>query len=239
MAFGDGVVKRRWWKIAISLVVVLTLALGSAAIFVGTPRDLLIRIATTPFASKIINKLLQYSLPPNDAACLEKLSKLDVEFERQSDFSVAEGCSVENSVRLARVGRIKIDNVPLMTCRMAMRLHEFEEERLQPIAHRVFGAEVTRLSHLGTYSCRGMRQFKGILSQHAFANAIDISHFVLANGQSISVQRDWKSSSDQARFLREVSTTACKTFRVSVSPDGDANHWNHFHWDMGFFKSCG
>ncbi|MDP6417013.1 MAG: extensin family protein [Gammaproteobacteria bacterium] len=231
--------KRRWWKSAISLVVVLTLALGSAAIFVGTPRVLLIRIATTPFASKIINKLLQYSLPPNDAACLAKLSELEVEFERQSDFSVAEGCSVENSVRLARVGRIKIDNAPLLTCRMATQLHEFEEERLQPIARRIFGAEVTRLNHLGTYSCRSMRQFKGILSQHAFANAIDISQFVLADGQSISVQRDWKSPVAKSRFLREVSSAACNTFRVSVSPDGDANHWNHLHWDMGFYESCG
>ena len=232
-------VKRRWWKIGIGSAVVLALCLGTAAIFVGTPRDLLIRIATTGFASKIINKLQQYSLPLNDAACLENLSKLDVEFNRQADFSEPQGCNVEFSVRLARVGRIRIDNAPLLTCRMATRLHEFERKGLQPIARRIFGAEVTRLNHLGTYSCRTMRPFKGILSQHAFANAIDISQFVLANGQAISVQRDWKSASDQARFLREVSSAACKAFRVSVSPDGDANHWNHFHWDMGFFRSCG
>jgi hypothetical protein len=232
-------VKRRWWKFAIGLAVVLALALGGTAIFVGTSRDLLIRIATTTFVSRIINKLQQYILPPNDNACLEKLRKLDVEFKRQSDFSKPQGCNVEYSVRLARVGRIKIDDAPLLTCRMAAQLHEFEEERLQPIARRIFGAEVTRLSHLGTYSCRSMRQFKGILSQHAFANAIDVSEFVLANGQSISVQRDWESSIPKSRFLREVSAAACQTFRVSVSPDGDANHWNHFHWDMGFFGSCG
>jgi hypothetical protein len=233
------VLKRRWRTIAISLVVVLALALGSTAIFIGTPRDLAIRISTTTFASKIITKLQQYILPPNDTACLERLRKLDVEFKRHSDFSEPQGCRVENSVRVAKVGRVRIDNAPLLTCRMATQLYEFEGELLQPIARRILGAEVTRLNHLGTYSCRSMRQFKGILSQHAFANAIDVSEFVLTNGQSISVQREWKSSSPKTRFLREVSAAACKTFRVSVSPDGDANHWNHLHWDMGLYKSCG
>lgn len=239
MAPGDGVVKGRRRKIVISLAVVLALALGSAVIFVGASRDFLVRIAATTLASKIITDLQQYFLPPNDAACLDRLRKLDVEFTRQSDFSNPQGCRVENSVRLARVGRVRIDNAPLLTCRMATQLHEFEGERLQLIARRIFGAEVTRLNHLGTYSCRSMRQFKGILSQHAFANAIDISQFVLADGRSISVQRDWKGAIAKSQFLREVSSAACNTFRVSVSPDDDANHWNHFHWDMGFFKSCG
>ena len=58
------------------------------------------------------------------------------------------------------------------------------------------------------------------------------------DGRSISVAKDWKGNGKKARFLKAVASSACQAFRVSVSPDGDANHWNHLHWDMGIYRSC-
>ena len=121
---------------------------------------------------------------------------------------------------------------------MATQLYEFERSALQPIAHRILGSGVKRLKHVGTYNCRGLRQFKNILSQHAFANAIDVSGFVLEYGQSISVEADWKRSDPKSQFLREVSSAACDAFHVTVSPGDDVNHWNHLHWDMGLYRNC-
>jgi len=83
-----------------------------------------------------------------------------------------------------------------------------------------------------------MRQYKGIISQHGYANAIDVSGFILKDGRSISVAKDWKGNGKKARFLKAVASSACQAFRVSVSPDSDANHWNHLHWDMGIYRSC-
>ena len=139
---------------------------------------------------------------------------------------------------LRRAGQIKLDNAPLLTCQMAMRLAKFSEDQLQIAAKDLLGTTVKRLKHIGTYNCRSIRQFKGVLSQHAFANAIDVSGFELSNGTVINVARDWKVAGAKAKFLKRVSSEACDAFRVAVSPEGDANHFNHLHWDMGPYRSC-
>ena len=90
---------------------------------------------------------------------------------------------------------------------MATQLVKFERESIQPIAKRIFGSEAKRLKHIGTYNCRSMRQFKGVLSQHAFANALDVSGFVFKDGQSISVKRDWKVDGPKSQFLKELPRT--------------------------------
>ena len=222
----------------ISIILFGIAVVGSVGFFFEKPEKILFAIANTKPISAIINKLQHYSIPQNNAECLKQLKQSDADFRIQADFDQPSGCKVEFAVRLARVGNIKIENAPLLTCRMAAQLLEFESDIIQPTAQRFFGSEVNRMGHLGTYNCRGMRQFSRILSQHAFANAIDVSGFDLKDGQSISVQKDWKLKSDKSLFLKEISSAACDTFRVSVSPDGDANHWNHFHWDMGPYGSC-
>ena len=188
--------------------------------------------------SFVINKLQEVSIPANDVGCLKELAKYDVRFRRQGDFSEPKGCKVKSAVRLSRVGQIKFDNAPLLTCKMATQLVRFSEDGLQSAARDVLGTTVKRVQHIGTYNCRSMRQFKGVLSQHAFANAIDVSGFELANGNVINLSPDWKTNNDKATFLKRVSIDACDAFHVAVSPDGDANHFNHFHWDMGPYRSC-
>ena len=188
--------------------------------------------------SLIVNKLQEAHIPANDATCLKELGKRDVFFRRQGDFSEPKGCKVKSAVRLSRAGQVQLDNAPLLTCTMALQLARFSEDKLQSAARDVLGTTVKRLRHIGTYNCRSMRQFKGVLSQHAFANAIDVSAFELANGNVINVARDWRATGAKAKFLKRVSSDACDAFHVAVSPDGDANHFNHLHWDMGPYRSC-
>jgi len=114
----------------------------------------------------------------------------------------------------------------------------FTANSLQPVALQKFGSAVANMSNIGTYNCRSMRQYPGIVSQHGFANAIDVTGFTLADGTNINVANDWNSGSAKAEFLKEITYDACKAFRVAVSPDGDANHWNHLHWVMGPYWNC-
>jgi hypothetical protein len=222
-----------WATVAISVLV-----FGGSALVFEQPREGLIRIADSYPVSAMINMLQHLGVAANNADCLHELKLRDVAFKLQAAFSEPNGCTVDYAVRLARVGKTKVDNAPLLTCRMAMGLSDFEQDTLQPLARRLLGADVVQLKHLGTYNCRSVRQHNGILSQHAFANAIDVSGFVLADGRSINVAKDWKRSNEKSKFLRRVSSGACKVFRVSISPNADANHWNHLHWDMGLWGGC-
>lgn len=225
-------------KIIIITCTSIMVCLGASVALFKTPRTVLFKVVSTWPISMVINTFQSYSFPVNDKECLVELKSLSAKFRVQSSFNEGDGCRVENAVRLASVGRLYIDNAPLLTCSMATQLVKFERDSIQPIAKRFFGSEVKRLKHIGSYNCRSMRQYKGVLSQHAFANALDVSGFEFEDGQSVSVQKDWNAVGPKSQFLKEISSAACDTFRVSVSPDGDANHWNHLHWDTGAYVSC-
>ena len=182
--------------------------------------------------------LTQVMIPANNAACLDDLAELDAVYTAHSGFTEGSQCVVEHAVRLSSTSGMVIKNSPLLTCRMASELVKFTGDTLQPVAIDMFGSRIKAMSHLGTYNCRSIRQYPGIASQHGFANAIDVTGFTLEDGTDINVAQDWNGKSAKAEFLKLVAAGGCKAFRVSVSPDSDANHWNHFHWDMGPYWSC-
>jgi hypothetical protein len=67
---------------------------------------------------------------------------------------------------------------PLLTCGMALALASYERI-LQEEARRVFASTVVRVEQMGTYSCRDIVRFRGVVSEHSYANAIDLARFSL------------------------------------------------------------
>ncbi|MEM8698097.1 MAG: extensin family protein, partial [Pseudomonadota bacterium] len=76
------------------------------------------------------------------------------------------------------------------------------------------------------------------MSQHATANAFDISGFLLTDGRMVTLRRDWQGSGPKAAFLRAARDGLCRWFRLVLSPDYNALHADHFHVDQGPFPSC-
>ena len=109
---------------------------------------------------------------------------------------------------------------------------------VQPAAYAVFGKQVTQVEHFGTYACRPMRGHHSGLSEHAFANAIDVSAFHLSDGRMISVLKDYRDGGDKGRFLHQVHDQACMVFGHTLGPDFNADHKDHFHLDMGLWGPC-
>ena len=125
-----------------------------------------------------------------------------------------------------------------MQCPLALGTYIWINE-IDRAAKEHLGAGLARVQHAGAYSCR--RQVgnnSGAWSEHAFANAWDIMGFELDDGRVISVLKDWDGDKDRRRFLRDVRGKACKIFRVTLSPDFNAAHKDHFHVDMGPTISC-
>jgi hypothetical protein len=103
-----------------------------------------------------------------------------------------------------------------------------------------------RIDQLGTYNCREMAAYPGWVSEHSYANAIDIGSFALKNGKSIEVLRDFDvgdapPAKPAASFLRAVSRRANDedVFSHVLTPFFDAHHKNHIHLDLARFRADG
>jgi hypothetical protein len=131
---------------------------------------------------------------------------------------------------------------PPATCAVGAALVLWLRQGVEPAAEALLGSPVTRVEHFGAYSCRRLYgRDEGPWSEHATGNAIDIAAFVLADGRRISVLRDWPGDSAEAAFLRRARDGACDVFGTVLSPDYNAAHADHLHFDQaarGFGGVC-
>ena len=179
-------------------------------------------------------------LPLRPDMCRAALGRAGGRQDFLPDAIDSEHCHILNRVKVSGLSRARLSPVS-MRCEMAARLYLWEKHELQPIAERVLGSRVARIEHFSSYSCRKMRTSRGgssRWSQHATANAFDIAGFVLEDGRSIRLPRDWGHKGRKAVFLYTVRDSLCASFNVTLSPDYNRLHADHFHVDMGPFLSC-
>ena len=126
-----------------------------------------------------------------------------------------------------------------MQCPLAVGTYMWLRE-INIAAQTHLGSGLKQVHHVGTYSCRRQNgNNSGQWSEHAYANAWDITGFELEDGRFVSVLKDWQGEDKKRRkFLREVRKKACKIFRVTLSPDYNEAHRDHFHVDMGPTTAC-
>ena len=119
------------------------------------------------------------------------------------------------------------------SCPVAAALFLWERDVLQLAALRHFGSNVAAVEHAGSYSCRRLYgRDEGEYSEHATANALDVTGFVLADGTRVRLLQDWDGEGPKAAFLREVRDGACDLFATVLSPDYNRAHADHFHLDQ-------
>ena len=146
-------------------------------------------------------------------------------------------CVIPTPVRVTAIG-VRLGRPAAMSCFLAEKLDAFEHGAMQRIAVDDLGHRVVRIEHLGAYSCRADTSRHDRLSEHAYGLAIDISGFRLADGETVSVERDWSRPGPKRTFLHHVARAACGYFSVVLTPDSNADHFNHFHFDLGPYRLC-
>jgi hypothetical protein len=120
-----------------------------------------------------------------------------------------------------------------LACPMVPALNRWVNEVVQPAAMEWFGQPVAELRSMGTYACRSRNNRAGAkLSEHAFANAIDIGGFKLADGTVITVKKGWKGDIQSQGFLKTVHQGACRYFKTILGPGSDMFHYDHLHFDL-------
>ena len=169
-------------------------------------------------------------------ACIATFRRAGIDVRPMPEQTRQPGCIRDGTVMVSKLSSASI-GAEEMRCDVALRLYLLERHVIQPLARLRLDSPVTRITHFGSYSCRNMRGGSR-LSEHATANAFDISGFELANGRNITLKRNWTSADASGRFLREVRLGACSLFNMVLSPDYNADHADHFHVDMGLFRGC-
>ena len=99
---------------------------------------------------------------------------------------------------------IRYNAAPLLSCGMALALATWERI-IQEEARARFHSDVVRIDQMGTYSCREVAAYPGTVSEHAYANAIDIMRFILANGKVVEVVRDFDLGAGEPRSPKAFS----------------------------------
>jgi hypothetical protein len=169
-------------------------------------------------------------------------ASLPVHFDRGEKLT----CGAPQVVAYVRgPGKIAYDPQPVITCGMALALASYERI-LQEEAARVFGTSIARVEQMGTYNCRGIVRFKGVISEHSYANAIDLSKFTLKSGKVVTVlgdfdKRDGSPAHPAGDFLRSISERGQDedVFSNVLTPFWDEAHKNHFHYDLGRYRVNG
>src|SRR5262245_27854047 len=172
--------------------------------------------------------------------CARTLRSPYIEAQPIADSPIKDGCGWTNSVRLVAAGgaRASFDKV---TCEMAVALALWLEHEVQPLALELLGQRVASVHSRGSYACRnfvGNPLWSHMRSEHAYANAVDIGGFALADGRAISIHSHWQAETAEGRFLRQAHARACRYFRVALGPDYNRAHRDHFHLDRGPFSRC-
>jgi hypothetical protein len=191
--------------------------------------------ATSPAPGRAPPPSAFAALNADQAQCRAALDRLGVRPAMMPGREGPGGCGYRWAVlRPAQPGQPRwLGEVPATSCAVAAALAWWERDVVGPAARRHYGEPVVGIRHFGSYGCRtiGNRQ-GGQLSEHASANAIDIAGFRLASGREVRVLEDWNGSRTDRAFLREVRDGACGLFGTTLSPDYDAAHANHFHFDQ-------
>lgn len=148
-------------------------------------------------------------------------------------------CGYADGMRIANDGLRYAPGGLVTSCPVAAALHLFEQ-RVQFAALRHFNSRVVEIEHFGSYSCRRLYgRSEGDFSEHATADAVDIAGFRLADGTRVRVLGDWSGAGPKADFLHELRDAACPLFSTVLSPDYNAAHRDHLHFDQAERGSSG
>ncbi|WAT02821.1 extensin family protein [Rouxiella chamberiensis] len=180
-------------------------------------------------------------LSKNPAACLAVLerAKADGLLNFQSVGNTRGQCPLTDAVRVQNFGKVSLSSSFLASCPLAVSTTMFVAQAAAPVAERVMNQRLIRIDHLGSFACRNVyHRAEGRISEHATADALDVSGFRMTGGENVTVAGGWKREDKTSTFLHDVFSEGCPFFGNIIGPDYNAAHANHFHLGMRWFGFC-
>ena len=152
-------------------------------------------------------------------------------------------CGAEHPFKVTALdgGSVALNATQTLDCPMIAALDAWVHDVVQPAAEARFGEPVVAVDSMGSYNCRGINDRSGAnLSEHAFANVIDIGGFTLASGRTLNVKRGFNGADgDESGFLHAAHAGACDHFTTVLGPGYNSFHADHFHLDLAQHGTTG
>lgn len=135
---------------------------------------------------------------------------------------------------LAVGGReVALSQPATLTCGMATALAGWAA-RIDAYARAVHNAGLAAIRNGTSYACRPRNnQPGGVMSEHGFANALDVVGFAFTDGTVITLPMDWANDNAAGRTMRYAQDAACGYFTTVLGPNANASHADHLHLDLG------
>ncbi|HYE41988.1 MAG TPA: extensin family protein [Caulobacteraceae bacterium] len=171
--------------------------------------------------------------------CLRALREAGVEAEPAEEVDDGQFCKVHNAVRIKSGLTATSPKDLVMSCPLAANYVIWDRQVLQPAAEQLMGSKAKTVVIYGTYACR--RRYgraDQVPSEHATASAVDIGEIVLEDGRRVTLLEGWTKDGPEAVFLRRLRQGGCDIFGTALSPDYNAEHANHLHFDMKNWNMC-
>jgi hypothetical protein len=141
------------------------------------------------------------------------------------------GCGISAPVKVSEVDGIPLTREALVNCDAAKALYNWVQKKAKPTIGRK-GGGLAKVQLIGGYSCRTRNSRTGArLSEHSKGNAVDIAGFILKDGTTMSVVKDFRKGRHSST-MKQLHKSACGTFGTVLGPKSDRHHQDHFHFDV-------
>lgn len=142
-------------------------------------------------------------------------------------------CAIDQPLRITGFGAVSLSSSFLASCPMAVASTLYVTRSDAVLQQAGIASPLRRIAHVGSYACRNIyHRQTGRRSEHATADAWDVTGFQLANGRWLEVGKNWQQPAQSAAALHALWQSGCATFGNALGPDYNAAHAGHFHLGM-------
>jgi len=174
----------------------------------------------------------QSVMPADEVDCRRQLKKLGVRFRDVAPIRDSASCGIDWPVEVSGFsGSVGLKPAATLTCQMALAFGNWTRDELAPAARWRYFSGVKTIHQGSSYSCRSIAGSRTV-SEHATGNALDVMRIELKNGTDIDVRKPGWFAFRQRGLLNNVRSDACGYFSTVLGPGYNADHADHFHFDI-------
>ncbi|MEN0001062.1 MAG: extensin family protein [Pseudomonadota bacterium] len=171
-------------------------------------------------------------MPASERQCRARLRRLGVKYKDLAPIRDSAHCGIAHPVEVTTFARgVAVKPAAVLNCGMAEETARWVQGDLAVASRTRYLSGISEIRQMSAYSCRRIRG-SSTWSEHSKGNAIDIGSIKLDSGKVIDVARPHFFAMRERAYLHRVRTKACDHFSTVLGPGSDADHRDHFHFDL-------